>query len=162
MKTTTIIGVIAFLQLTLAAQPAFAQVNEPYTPEAKPPIIKEEPKAPIQPAPAASSQETTGTKKTPAKTTTTQEPDSGNTVENIKLPEPVLPIINLDNIPTATDTQQSAYTDIDTNQIAASIIGPYLNNQIRIVLVTFLGAISGSILTLLLLILSRMIRRRAK
>ncbi len=161
MKKFPIIGIILALQLAFAMIPASALAQDAYSTEAKPPITATE-TTPEEPAvlPASSQEETVDTASTVKKTQQEDLPDTG---EIMILPEPELPVLNLDD--SSFDSSKSLtaqYSNVDTDSIAASIIGPYLGNQISIVLVVFLCAIAGSILAMLGLILVRMIGRHAK
>jgi hypothetical protein len=92
-----------------------------------------------------------------------KNPSSTQTYPELNLPRPELPVINLETTTQETGiTTQTQPANIDTGEIANSIIGPVMFNQLKIVLVVFLGAVSGAILALLILFLIKVIGRRSK
>jgi hypothetical protein len=137
---------------------AHAQSNTAYSSEAAPP-----PHVIAAPPATKAHEQTIST----TQQKQTQESSADNTAssqdyyQNLNLPQPELPVINLD-----TATQETAVStptpNIDTHEIAKSVLGPLMDNQLKIVLVVFLGAISGAILSLLLLFLVRVIGRHSK
>lgn len=102
----------------------------------------------------------------PTKTVTKSTTQETQNEKTIILPEPELPVLNLD-----TDSQtQETQSTIDqpqtvgqiSDEISTKIIAPFLNNQMVIILVVFLGAILGMIITLAAMLLINIAGNRRK
>jgi cell division protein FtsX len=106
-------------------------------------------------------EETKPTKNITKSTTQESAPDKA-----INLPTPELPVLNLDTTSQTQETQSTIEQTQTAGQISdemsSKIIAPLLNNQMIILMIVFLGAILGMILTLAAMLLINIARTRGK
>jgi hypothetical protein len=150
---------ILILTVFLFSQIAFAQ-SSPLSDEAAPP-----PHA-ISETQVVLTQETVKQETTTQETSPAKAKDSEPTPElYLNLPEPELPVINLDSTQESQGSSilpKNAQPNIDTNALSEELLAPVLGNQFKIILVVFLGAITGTLLTILIMYLIRTVRKRAE
>jgi hypothetical protein len=139
--------------------------NAQYTPEPTPlksatQIVEDTDKTTTQ-----QTEETKPTKST-TKSTTQESTQESAPDKAINLPTPELPVLNLDTTSQTQETQstieQTQTAEQISDEMSSKIIAPLLNNQMIIIMIVFLGAILGMILTLAAMLLINIARHGRK